>query len=58
VVFLLSPAYPEQRTLVGVAGMSQSCQERTHALQQKAPLFDHLVGASEQRWRADIDRLI
>jgi hypothetical protein len=25
----LSPVYPELRTLVGMAGMSQSCQEET-----------------------------
>jgi hypothetical protein len=27
------------------------CQEATYAPQQTAPLFDHLVGAGEQRWR-------
>jgi hypothetical protein len=32
------------------------CQKRTHALQQKS-LFDHLVGASEQRrWYVEAER--
>jgi hypothetical protein len=33
------------------SAMSQSCQLRTHALQQKAPSFDDLVGAGEPRGR-------
>jgi hypothetical protein len=31
--------------------MSQKCQEATYAPQQRALLFDHLVGAGEQRRR-------
>jgi hypothetical protein len=34
------------------------CQKPTCAVQQRQPLFDHLVGAREQhRWHVDADRL-
>src|SRR6516165_5713385 len=45
------PLYPRKRTLSDTTGMSALCQKRTYAPQQKAPLFDHLVGRGEQRWR-------
>src|SRR6476659_2441376 len=31
--------------------MSVKCQSATCAPQQNSPLFDHLVGADEKRWR-------
>jgi hypothetical protein len=53
----LSPFYPQLRTLIGAAGTAASCQEATYAPQQTAPLFDHLVGASEQRrWHVEAER--
>jgi hypothetical protein len=47
----LSPFYPQLRTLVGAAGTAASCHNRSHALQQTAPLFDHPLGGRKQRRR-------
>ena len=52
------PVYLGKRTLLDEVGMSQTCHNRTHALQQKASLFDHLIGAGEQgRWDLKADRV-
>src|SRR6266404_2034011 len=42
------PLCPQTRTLLDAFGMSQRCQQRTHAVQQKGSLFDHLVGERKQ----------
>jgi hypothetical protein len=39
---------PKKRTLIERVGMSALCHNRTHAAQQKALLFDHLVGGGGQ----------
>jgi hypothetical protein len=43
---------PESGQVADHLGMSALCQKRPSAPQQKTPLFDHLVGAAEQRKRA------
>src|SRR5258705_1562617 len=34
--FAMSPLYPRERTSSGCSGMSEKCQQETHALQHKA----------------------
>src|SRR5262245_9057452 len=50
------PLRPESGQLSDRLEMSALCQKRTFALQQKAPLFDRLVGECDQR-RWDAKRL-
>jgi hypothetical protein len=38
-------ALPLKQTSAGRLGMSEKCQQETHAPQQTASLFDHLAGA-------------
>jgi hypothetical protein len=45
----LGPFILQQRTWGDRIGESDSCHKETHALQQTGLLFDHLVGAGEQR---------
>jgi hypothetical protein len=45
----LCPLCPENGQIAVSLGISALCHKRTFALQQIF-LFDHLVGASEQRW--------
>src|SRR6516225_7040723 len=45
------PLYPRKRTNSGHLKMSASCQKRTPAPQRKISLFDHLVGAGDDRSR-------
>src|SRR5271166_3352140 len=41
----------------GAAEGSLECQKETHAVQQKVPLLDHLVGAGdEHRWHVQAER--
>jgi hypothetical protein len=45
----LGPFIPQQQTCSDCGGMSVSCHERTHALQQTPASFDYFVGADECR---------
>ena len=45
------PLYPRERTLEFNRVMSALCQKRTFCAAAELALFDHFVGAGEQRWR-------
>ena len=48
-IFTRFPLYSSQQWMMWIncAAMSVTCQTRTHAPQQIAALFDHIVGAGE-----------
>src|SRR5258708_40293154 len=45
------PLYPTKQTSTVASARSVSCQQETHAPPQTTALFDHLVGALQQRCR-------
>src|SRR5450759_2680514 len=47
----LLPLYPRKPTFIVRDGMSQRCQEETHAPQQTTSLFDLLIGDGDERLR-------
>src|ERR1035441_5125029 len=55
---LQCPLLSESGQNVAVPRMSALCHKRTHAPQQTASLFDHLVGAADYRqWDIQPERL-
>jgi hypothetical protein len=48
---LCSSFYPQLRTLFGAVGTAEKCHTGREQMQQPGMLFDHLVGAGEQRRR-------
>src|SRR5262249_11983641 len=58
IVLSIGPFIPQERRKSGHSSTSQKCQFRTHAAQQIASLFNHLIGAYEQgRWHSEAEHL-